>query len=75
MQDDDIRQRILAVYPDAEIVINGSDCSFKLSVVSQSFAGMTSLLRQRSIMKLFKTELDDGTWHAITIQTRTPAEQ
>ncbi len=74
MQDDAIRQRIQTLYPQADVTIHGSDCSFEIAIVSPSFEGMSPLARQRSIMKLFQPELRDGTWHALTVKTRTPRE-
>jgi len=75
MNHDDICQRIRQLYPDATTTISGADCSFEIVVVAEAFAGMPMLKRQRSIMKLFHNELHGGRWHALTVKTRTPAEQ
>jgi acid stress-induced BolA-like protein IbaG/YrbA len=75
MNHDDICQRIQQLYPEAVTTISGADCSFEIVVIAEAFTGMPLLKRQRSIMKLFQDELQHGRWHALTIKTRTPAEQ
>jgi len=75
MNHDEICQRIQTLYPEAETIISGSDCSFEIVVIAEAFTGMSLLARQRSIMKLFHDELHTGKWHALTIKARTPAEQ
>lgn len=75
MQEEEIVQRIKTLYPDAGVDLVGADCSFELYVISETFAGMNTLQRQRSILDLFRDELTSGRLHALSIKARTPAEQ
>ncbi|OBS10571.1 BolA/IbaG family iron-sulfur metabolism protein [Acidihalobacter prosperus] len=75
MQDGEIVRRVRARYPDAAIAVAGEDCSFELTVVSETFAGMGLLARQRAVLALFAEDIRRGTLHALSVTARTPAEQ
>ncbi len=70
MTHEEIRRRILELYPDADVHIEGADCSLRIQVLTPAMANMTPLQRQRSIMKLFAEELQHGELHALTIDAR-----
>lgn len=74
MQVDAIEQRIVAAIPDAQIEVEGEDCNFTVHVVSASFAGQSTLVRQRTILGLFSPELGDGRLHALTVRASTIEE-
>ncbi len=74
MTHEEIRQRICAAYPDASVEVQGNDCSLSLHIVSAAFAGMSRLQRQRSVMKLFAEELQQGSMHALTVRAQAPGE-
>ncbi|OIQ02832.1 MAG: BolA family protein [Zetaproteobacteria bacterium CG06_land_8_20_14_3_00_59_53] len=69
-----VRRRILGVYGDAKVFIEGEGCSLEVRIISDGFTNMPVLNRQKSIMKLFETELASGALHALSIKARTPAE-
>lgn len=75
MQETEITARIRTRFPDAVVDLSGADCSFELYVISEAFAGRTTLQRQRSILDLFSEDLACGRLHALSIRARTPAEQ
>lgn len=75
MNQQDLISRILGLYPDAEIQVNGEGCSFEVNVTSPAFDGMKSLQRQRSILTLFNSEITSGELHALTVRAKTPLEQ
>ena len=75
MDQETIIARIRAVYPDADIGINGADCNFELQIVSPAFAGVSLVKRQQSILSLFRDELAGGQLHALSVKARTPDEQ
>ena len=60
MEDEEIINRILALYPDAIIEVDGQDCSFEIKVSSKMFNTMRPLQRQQSILSLFSNELQGG---------------
>lgn len=71
----EIVERVRALYPDAAIEVAGEDCSFEMLVVSEAFAGTRLLARQKSILALFKDDIQSGSLHALSVTARTPAEQ
>ena len=75
MNEDELINRIKAIYPDAIIDIAGEDCSFELYIISQGFEGNNTLKRQQSILALFNDELTSGKLHALSIKAKTPEEQ
>ena len=74
MKEEELIQRLAGRYPDAEIRVTGADCNFEVQVVSEAFAGLNTLQRQRPILQLFKEELASGALHALTVRARTPQE-
>ena len=75
MNEEDIIARIKTEYPDAVVDAAGEDCSFEVYVVSESFAGLNTLQRQKPILALFKDDIRSGALHALTIRAKTPQEQ
>jgi len=75
MTGDEIVQRVRSLYPDAVVEATGADCSFEISVISDTFDGCNTLQRQKPILALFKEDIRSGTLHALTIKARTPSEQ
>jgi len=75
MDSDTIITRIKALYPDAEIMLDGADCSFELQIVTPAFAGVSLVKRQQGILGLFRDELAGGQLHALSVKARTPDEQ
>lgn len=74
MDENEIMARITSLYPGAAVDINGADCSFEIYVISELFAGKSTLQRQRSLLDLFRDELKTGKLHALSIKARTPDE-
>lgn len=74
MTEDEIVARIRGLYADAVIDVAGADCNFELYVVTEQFAGRSTLERQRPILALFSEELTSGRLHALSVKARTPAE-
>lgn len=75
MQDNEIVERVRALYPEAVIEVKGEDCNFEMLVVGEAFEGMGLLARQKSILALFKSDIQSGSLHALSVTAHTPAEQ
>lgn len=75
MDSHEIIARVKQLYPDAQVDLEGADCSFEMIVISEAFEGMNTLQRQQPILGLFRDELASGTLHALSVRARTPAEQ
>ena len=64
----EVEKRIESVLPDADFELDGKDCSFKLTIVSDEFIGLTVAKRQMWILNAFKQEFADGRLHALSIK-------
>jgi acid stress-induced BolA-like protein IbaG/YrbA len=60
--------------PKAEVLIDGSDCSLQVTVISEVFTDCNTIKRHRMINELFKEDILSGKLHALSIKTHTPAE-
>ncbi|WP_221797258.1 BolA family protein [Oceanobacter mangrovi] len=75
MNPQDVQERLLGAFPDAQVEIAGADCNFSVSLVTSQFEGLRPVQRQQQVLALFQPELSDGRLHALTISASTPAEQ
>ncbi len=75
LHENEITSRIIKLYPGAIVDVAGTDCNFEVYVISDSFDGISTLQRQRSILALFKDEITSGKLHALTVKAKTPEEQ
>lgn len=83
-----ITQAVRAAYPEAEIALvddsarhaghagaaPGGETHYRLTVISEAFAGQDRVARSRRINALLAPEFDSGL-HALNLVLRTPAEQ
>lgn len=74
METSEVRDRILQSLPDAQLTIEGEDCSFSVTVIDACFARMMPVKRQQQVLAYFKDELATGTLHALTVKAHTPEE-
>ncbi len=74
MMQDDVKQRIQAALPDAEVRIEGQDCSLNAVVISASFEGQGLLARQRAVMATVQDLVSSGALHALGLKTYTPEQ-
>lgn len=75
MTEQEVVARIQAALSDAQVLVSGEDCHLTLTIVSDVFSGKALLARHRLIQALFKDELASGSLHALSLVTRTIAEQ
>jgi acid stress-induced BolA-like protein IbaG/YrbA len=70
----DIKKLIETSFPDAKVQFDGEDCNSKLLIISEQFAGMSSLNRHKLIMSTLKDRFKSGELHALSLSTKTPSE-
>jgi len=70
-----VKQMILDDIPDAKITVEGEDCSFTVTVVSEVFKGKLPVARQKMVMAPFKALIASGELHALSVKAVTPEEQ
>lgn len=74
MQPEEIKRLIEAGLPGAIAYVEGDGAHFTALVISDEFAGKTRIQKQQLVMDTVRTQLLDGTLHALSIQTMTPKE-
>ena len=74
MQQQEVIDLIKKDFPNAEVLVEGEDCSFKAVVIDDSFASMGLLQKQKSILATVKAQITDGSLHAMSVKAYTPDE-
>ena len=74
MQTITIKNLILHTLPDATVIVEGDGSHFTATVVSECFINQSRIQRQQRVYEAVKKELLDGTLHALSLKTFTPAE-
>jgi acid stress-induced BolA-like protein IbaG/YrbA len=69
-----IEQLIRTGLPGAEVQVTGDGSHFDAVVISEAFAGLTPIKKQRLVMETVKVQLASGELHALSIKTFTPAQ-
>ena len=74
MTAEEIRQILLASFPDAEISVAGEDANFSVDIVSPEFENLNRLNRQKKVLSCVKELITAGEIHAFSIQAFTQEE-
>lgn len=74
MKTSEVEALVAAVVTDAEMDVSGEDCNFEMKVISEQFAGMNTMQRQKLVLSSLQEPLQSGALHAISIQAYTPDE-
>lgn len=75
MQTEAVAQLIRAGLPDAEVEVTGDGSHFEAVVVSDAFAGLTPIKKQRLVMDTVREQIASGELHALSIKTLTPDQR
>lgn len=74
MLTDEIEQAIKTSFPDAAINLDGEDCSFNATVISDGFEGLPPVKRQQQVLATVHDQLTSGALHAFSVNAFTLAE-
>lgn len=66
--------RIEKELPGAAIDIEGADCNFTVTIISDEFSGLLPLKRQQRVLDVFADVFASGELHALTIKAFTAQE-
>ncbi|MCG8313318.1 MAG: BolA/IbaG family iron-sulfur metabolism protein [Pseudomonadales bacterium] len=67
----EVESRIKAIVPESEIEVEGAECDFSVTIVSEAFNGLPLMKRQQMILGEFTELLASGALHALTIKAYT----
>jgi acid stress-induced BolA-like protein IbaG/YrbA len=74
MQPEEIKVLIESGLNHSEAYVEGDGSHFTAAVICPEFAGKTRIQKQQLVYDTVKTQLLDGTLHALSITTFTPEE-
>ena len=75
METEAVAQLIRNGLPGAEVEVTGDGSHFEAVVVSDAFAGLTPIKKQRLVMDTVKPQIASGELHALSIKTLTPEQR
>lgn len=71
MESQVVEQKVADLLPGAEIEVEGADCDFSITVVSEQFVDLSKVKRQQLVLSAFTEELGSGALHALTVKAFT----
>lgn len=74
MEPADIKQLIETRIDGADAQVTGAGDRFDITVISDSFEGKNAVKRQQAVYACINQPLNDGSLHAVNIQTYTRAQ-
>lgn len=74
MQTEHIKQLIEAGLTEAQAYVEGDGTHFNAAVICPAFAGKTRIQKQQMVYDTVRTQLLDGSLHALSLSTFTPDE-
>ncbi len=74
MQAEDIKRLIEQGLPHAEVIFSGEGCSSQVVVICPDFEGKSLLQQQRMVYATLGERFADGSLHALSVKTYTPAQ-
>ena len=74
MDQSQIKQLILAAFPDCEVSVEGGDGKFLIPAVGDAFEGLNAVKRQQAVYAAINEHIASGAIHAVTMRLLTQAE-
>lgn len=74
MQPEEVKQLIEKGLPDSEVYVEGDGAHFTALVVSPSFEGKSRIEKQQLVYDTVRTQLMDGSLHALSVKALTKHE-
>ena len=74
MQPEDIKKLIESGLKDCTAMLDGDGTHFNAIVISPEFSNKNRIQKQQIVYATLGNRISDGTIHAISIKTYTPAE-
>lgn len=74
MQIETLKQLIESGLPGSEVTIDGDGTHFNALIICPTFANQSRIKRQQMVYDTVRTHLLDGSLHALSLKTLTPAE-
>lgn len=69
-----LKQLVEAGIAGAEVHVEGSGDRYNITVIAEQFAGLMPVKRQQAVYACINHLINDGTIHAVNLQTYTPEQ-
>ncbi|WP_299180930.1 BolA family protein [uncultured Neptuniibacter sp.] len=74
MQAEQVKQILESQLENCTVATAGEGCDFQVTVVGELFEGLRPVKRQQMVYACLNEYIADGSIHALTIKTFTPAQ-
>lgn len=74
LSNDAVESMILAALPEATVQVSGDGYHYTITVISDTFTGLSPVKRQQKIYAVLNQAITSGALHAMTIKTYDPSE-
>lgn len=74
MEAGDVKTLLEGQLEGCEVQVEGGGSSFQIIVIGALFEGLNAVKKQQRVYAVLKDNISDGTIHAVTIKTYTPAQ-
>ena len=74
MNVDFLKNKLLSMPNVTSLDVTGDGMHFQIRIVSKEFEGKNKISRQRMVYQYLKEWLEDGSLHAVELNTLTPLE-
>lgn len=74
METHEVKALLEAHLSGCEIHVEGGGSSFQVTAVGDVFEGLNAVKRQQCVYAALNEQIADGSIHAVTIKTFTPAQ-
>ena len=74
MNVDFLKNKLLSMPNVSSLDVTGDGMHFQIRLVSKEFEGKNKISRQRMVYQYLKEWLEDGSLHAVELNTLTPLE-
>ncbi len=74
METDDVKALLESHLEGCEVQVEGGGSNFQITAIGEVFEGLNAVKRQQCVYAALNEKIADGTIHAVTIKTFTPAQ-
>ena len=74
MDSEQVKSLIEAGFDDCEVIVEGGDSKYQVTVVSEAFSGLNPVKQQQLVYACLNEHIKDGSIHAVTMKLHTLEE-
>lgn len=74
MSPEDLQVLLKQKLEDCQIMVDGDGSKFQITVIGEALEGLNAVKSQQFVYAALNEKIADGSVHAVTIKTYTPAQ-